>query len=64
MPVILAPDEQESWLDPGLSMADAQALLRPCPPEWLEAFPVSRAVNRVGNDGPECVERLAVLPGF
>ena len=64
MPVILAPEDQERWLDHRLPMADTHALLRPCPPEWLEAFPVTRTVNRVGNEGPECLERLAVLPGF
>jgi putative SOS response-associated peptidase YedK len=34
-------------------------LLKPCPTEWLEAYPVSRQVNSVRNKGPELLERAA-----
>ncbi|HNQ24722.1 MAG TPA: SOS response-associated peptidase [Phycisphaerae bacterium] len=60
MPVILAPAEYELWLDP--QVQDAQRvlpLLRPCPSEALEAYPVSAQVNRPTTDRPECVAPLA-----
>lgn len=54
MPVILTEETWEHWLDPEFDDGDAlQGLLQPCPSEWLEAYPVSRAVNSVRNDGPE-----------
>jgi len=37
MPVILAPTEWATWLDPATPVADLQALLRPAPSEWMEA---------------------------
>ncbi len=53
MPVILAPEDYDRWLDPGVTDPNAvQDLLRPYPGE-LQAYPVSRAVNNVRNDGPE-----------
>jgi putative SOS response-associated peptidase YedK len=57
MPVILAPEDYERWLDP--ADADAQALLRPCPEEWLEAYRVSPRVNRPDDDDAELIEPLA-----
>ncbi len=50
MPVILDPADFTAWLDPGTSPAEAQALLRPCPPDRLVAYRVSRRVNKVAND--------------
>lgn len=58
MPVILPEDAFEAWLDPDNKDAAAlTALLQPCPPELIELYPVSRAVNRPANDGPELIER-------
>lgn len=37
MPANLAPSEWDSWLDPATSVADLQGLLRPAPPELMEA---------------------------
>jgi len=53
MPVLLGPDDFGLWLDrdthdPGL----LTSLLRPAPDDWLSCYPVSTAVNRVGNDSP------------
>jgi putative SOS response-associated peptidase YedK len=55
MPVILATDDHEAWLDPE---ADGRVLLRPCPADWLEAIPVSPRVNNPANDDPECLAPL------
>jgi putative SOS response-associated peptidase YedK len=51
MPVILAAEDHDRWLDP--AQGDGKALLRPCPAEWLEAVAVSPRVNSPANDGPE-----------
>ncbi len=54
MPVILAPEDHETWLkgDPD----EAETLLRPFPAEALSAFAVSTRVNSPRNDDPGCVE--------
>lgn len=59
MPVILAPENLETWLDPGATPGDLQALLRPCPDGWIEAHEVGAAVGNVRNDGPELVLPVA-----
>jgi putative SOS response-associated peptidase YedK len=56
MPVILADADHDAWLSP---QADAGALLRPCPADWLEAIPVGQRVNNPANDDPECLAPLA-----
>lgn len=37
MPVILAPSEWATWLDPATPLEGLQALLRPCSSDWLES---------------------------
>ena len=60
MPVILAPEDYDLWLDPAVREADRlQPLLRPYPAEDMEAYPVSTQVNSPANDAPDC---LAPLP--
>ena len=59
MPVILPPGAWDPWLDPEVTDVDVlAALLRPCPSELLEAWPVGTEVNSVRNDGPRLVEPL------
>ena len=54
MPVILAPDKFDAWLDfAHVNPANAAALLVPAPAAAMEAFEISPAVSRVANDGPE-----------
>ena len=70
MPVILNPTDYELWLDPEVQQPDRiQPLLRPFPAHEMDAYPVSRFVNRPANDSPRCIEPLAEvedqrLPGF
>ncbi len=60
MPVILAPENYEMWLDPDLHDADRLTPLpTPYPSEALEAYPVSRFVNNPSNDDERCVEPAA-----
>ncbi len=60
MPVILDPDDYALWLDPGMNDVEPlKALLRPYPPEQMEAYPVSQMVNSPANDDPACIAPLA-----
>ena len=54
MPVILGPANHGRWPDP--SQPGAQELLRPCPDDWLEAFPVSTRVNSPCYDSADLIE--------
>jgi putative SOS response-associated peptidase YedK len=56
-PVILREADQAQWLDPGTTVDAAESLLRPPPDDLLEMLPVSRAINKVANDGPEVQDR-------
>jgi putative SOS response-associated peptidase YedK len=60
MPVLLARDDWARWLDRERQDPDEIApLLRPCPPEWLQAWPVSPAVSPGSAEGPALIEPLA-----
>jgi len=59
MPLLVEKDRYDAWLDPRSSDPDTLlGLLVPAAPGRLEAYPVSRAVNSVKNNGPELVERV------
>lgn len=59
MPVILPPESFSFWLDPQLHDPEVLSkLLVPCPPKTIVTYPVSTLVNKVGNDGPECIEEV------
>jgi len=59
MPLILRSEQENLWLttEPGKIDSLLQSL-QPLPAEELEMYPVSRMVNRVGNDSPQLVEKL------
>ncbi len=60
MPAILDDAALRHWLDPATDAAQAAALLRPGPPDWLALHPVGAAVNAVGAEGPALI--LAAPP--
>src|SRR4030081_3440057 len=68
MPAILPPDAFDLWLDCAkVDALTAAAFIVPAPEALLEAYPVSTAVNRTANDGPELIapvsaEALAAPP--
>jgi putative SOS response-associated peptidase YedK len=68
MPVILAPDDYDLWLDSAVQEAERlKPLLAPYPDDELQMHAVSTDVNRPKNDSPECIEPIEVqtsLPGF
>jgi putative SOS response-associated peptidase YedK len=59
MPMTVAPENWEAWLDPRLDDVDAiRKLMAPPPAGSLEIYPVSKQVNNVRNNGPELVDPL------
>ncbi len=57
MPVILAPEAFDLWLNTAdVDVKTAAALIATAPDNWLEAYEVSTAVNRTANDNAKLVE--------
>ena len=59
MPVILSPENHETWLT--AEPKEAAAFMTPYSGE-MEAWPVDNLVNKVQNDGPELVARSEAAP--
>jgi putative SOS response-associated peptidase YedK len=58
MPVVLDPADLPRWLDPDQRDPGALAdLLRPCPEDWLEAYPVGPEVGNARVDDPRLIQR-------
>ena len=55
MPVILPPEEYETWLQASTEEHSLQQLLRPYPAEEMEAYGVSTEVNSPKNNTPGCI---------
>ena len=62
MPVLLDRSAYEAWLDPQATEADLEGLLRPFPPEAMEAFPVSDRVNSTAPDDADLTRPVAPEP--
>ena len=60
--MILDRSAFEAWLDPQATEADLQGLLRPFPPEAMEAFPVSDRVNSTVPDDADLMRPVAPEP--
>ncbi len=59
MPVVVPPGAWDRWLNTTLpDPAELNGLFAPAPDDDLEAYPVSRAVNNVRNDGPTLIDPL------
>ncbi|MGA2061905.1 MAG: SOS response-associated peptidase [Thermoguttaceae bacterium] len=59
MPVILAPDAYEVWLDTAVENMDTiTSLLVPFSSKEMEAYPVDTLVNKATHDEPGCVNPL------
>ena len=58
MPVILEPKAEEVWLNPDVTdPGELTPLLHPYAVKVLDFYPVSKAVNRVGFDSPELIQK-------
>jgi putative SOS response-associated peptidase YedK len=62
MPVVLSPDHEDDWLDPGLGEEELLSMLVPAPPELLVLREVGDSVNDVRDDGPHLIEPRATQP--
>ncbi len=56
MPVILAPEDWATWLEPTAEPAALLELLRPFAAQKMAVRPVSRAVGNARNEGPQCLD--------
>jgi putative SOS response-associated peptidase YedK len=71
MPVVIAPEAFDLWLDSAtVDAATAAALIAPAPEDLFEAYEISTAVNRAANDSAALIEPVgsagaaeAVAPG-
>lgn len=58
MPMAVAKDNWQKWLDPRTSADDAKELMTPPPTGSLDIYAITRAVNDVKNNGPELLDPL------
>lgn len=56
-PIIIDPTNVERWFTSSLD--EAYSLLVPPPDDVMTAYRVSSYVNKIGNEGRECIEPLA-----
>jgi putative SOS response-associated peptidase YedK len=59
MPVILPRDREKTWLDHSPGKETLQAILQPYNPQEMEAYPVSKIINKLGfnTTDPEVLKR-------
>ncbi|MEK6327110.1 MAG: SOS response-associated peptidase [Actinomycetota bacterium] len=62
MPVVLTPDAEGRWLEPGAGAQELASLLVPAPEELLVLREVVDAVNDVREDGPHLLEPREAQP--
>ncbi|MSR24044.1 MAG: hypothetical protein EXR96_03000 [Nitrospiraceae bacterium] len=58
MPVILAPQDYDRWLDPTAQTLSLLDFLKPYAADDLEAYAVSKMVNNPRFDIPQCLEPI------
>ena len=60
MAVILRPEDEAEWLDPGVTDPfQVTRLLKPYPADEMDVYPVSSLVNRAGYDTADMVAPMA-----
>jgi putative SOS response-associated peptidase YedK len=59
MPALVPDDRITAWLDPTTEASALMEILKPCPEEFLEFYPVEpKLVNSGRMDTPECADRI------
>ncbi len=62
MPVILKPEDFQTWLDPQEGSPEKfQSLLEPYPGGQMQSYPVSPYVNSPKNNSPQCIQASTLL---
>lgn len=58
MPVVLDDISEKKWIDISMPLDDALKLLNPCPPEYLQAYTISKLINNklVDRNTPEVIK--------
>ncbi|MFI5304086.1 MAG: SOS response-associated peptidase [Nitrospiria bacterium] len=57
MPLILDRNDEALWLDPeNTDSVDLKKLLKPCPSDWMDFYPISTMVNSPKNNRPEILQ--------
>ena len=56
MPAILLPEQEQSWLDLDIPAEEALKMVAPFPDELLEAYTVSKKVNKVSENDSSLVQ--------
>lgn len=59
MPAILQPEQEAKWIDPKLSAKEALAMIQPYPDDELQAYPVSKRVNKVQINEASLIEEVS-----
>ena len=58
MPVILAPQDYDLWLNPEVKTPELLQILCSYSSDEMMAYPVSQAVNKPSNDSAQCIENI------
>ncbi len=58
MPVLIAHEDIDAWLDPETPLHEVQHLLHPAPAGLVQAWRVARLVSQVRNNGAQLIEPL------
>lgn len=59
MPAILSIEDEESWLDPKLAKTDIERLLRPFPPERMDAYVINNDFLKKSADDPKILNKVS-----
>jgi len=62
MPVILSEEDEHRWLNE-TDESSLISLLKPCPSEIMDAYPLSGLINSARNEGPELIRRVEISSG-
>ena len=58
MPAILSIEDEESWLAPKLAKTDIERLLRPFPPERMDAYVINNDFLKKSADDPKILNKV------
>jgi len=58
MPAILLPEQEQIWLDAAIPAEEALKIIAPFPDELLQAYTVSKKVNKVSENDASLVEEF------
>ena len=58
MPALLLPEQEKVWLDNDISAEEALKIIAPFPDELLEAYTVSKKVNKVSENDASLIEEV------